>query len=135
MKLSTHKWLTPKKQWIHGKGVKAELEVVQSELFKEHIRLVTDIYTEGDYHDDIAYAQKLLSGLGYSVARTDGFFDESTSRAVKTFQESAGIEIKEVMDRLFFSTLKLKVEEFRNDRTNDDQLQMAIGYIYHKMTH
>ena len=74
MKLSTHKWLTPKEQWIHGKGVKEDLEVVQSELFGEHIRLVTEVYTEGDYHDDIAYGQKLLTGLGYSVARTRRIF-------------------------------------------------------------
>ncbi|AMQ07510.1 S41 family peptidase [Sporosarcina psychrophila] len=131
MKLSTHKWLTPKEKWIHGKGVKEDLEVVQSELFGEHIRLVTEVYTEGDYHDDIAYGQKLLTGLGYSVARNDGFFDESTSRAVSAFREDAEVEAGPTMDRLFFSTVKIKVEEFRNDRKNDDQLQMAIGYIHH----
>ena len=27
MKLSTAKWLTPKENWIHGKGVQADLEV------------------------------------------------------------------------------------------------------------
>ena len=37
------------------------------------------------------------------------------------------------MDRVFFTALKEKVEAFRNDRQNDDQLQMAIGYIHHKM--
>jgi len=111
--------------------VKEDLEVVQSELFGEHIRLVTEVYTEGDYHEDIAYGQKLLTGLGYSVARVDGFFDESTSRAVSAFREAAEVESGSKMDRLFYSTLKVKVEEFRNDRKNDDQLQMAIGYIHH----
>jgi len=111
--------------------VKEDLEVVQSELFGEHIRLVTEVYTEGDYHEDIAYGQKLLTGLGYSVARVDGFYDESTSRAVSAFREAAEVESGSKMDRLFYSTLKLKVEEFRNDRNNDDQLQMAIGYIHH----
>ena len=62
MKLSTHKWLTPKEQWIHGKGVKADLEVAQNELFSEHIRLVTEVYKDGDYHDDVAYGQRLLDG-------------------------------------------------------------------------
>ena len=42
MKLSTHKWLTPKENWIHGEGVKADLEVVQHGLFNEHIHLVAD---------------------------------------------------------------------------------------------
>ncbi|MER2089472.1 MAG: S41 family peptidase [Sporosarcina sp.] len=134
MKLSTHKWLTPKKEWIHGKGVKANLEVVQSELFSEHIRLVPEVYSEGDYHDDVAYTQKLLTGLGYSVARTDGYFDESTSHAVSAFLKDAEAKEGNTMDRLFYTTLKKKVEEFRDDPLNDDQLQMAIGYIHHKMT-
>ncbi|HJF30752.1 MAG TPA: S41 family peptidase [Sporosarcina psychrophila] len=133
MKLSTHKWLTPKKKWIHGNGVKEDLEVVQNDLFSEHIRLVTETYMEGDYHEDIAYAQKLLTGLSYSVARTDGFFDESTTRAVETFLGEAKVAEGSTMDRLFFATLKDKAEKFRNDRKNDDQLKMAIGYIHNKV--
>jgi carboxyl-terminal processing protease len=134
MNLSTHKWLTPKKQWIHGKGVEPDLEVEQSSLFGEHIRLVTEVYKEGDYHDDVAYGQKLLTGLGYSVSRVDGFFDESTSRAIQTFLKDADVVTDYSMDRVFFTTLKGKVEEFRGELKNDDQLQMAIGYIHHKMT-
>ena len=37
------------------------------------------------------------------------------------------------MDRLFFSTLKERVEAFRADKKNDKQLQMAIGYMHHKL--
>ena len=133
MKLSTHKWLTPKEKWIHGKGVKADLEVVQSELFGERVRLVTEVYKEGDFHDDIAYAQRLLAGLGYGVDRQDGFFDESTAHAVEAFRAAAKVEAEGAMDRLFFTALKDSVELFRNDRQNDDQLQMAIGYIHHKI--
>ncbi|MEG0258992.1 MAG: S41 family peptidase, partial [Lysinibacillus sp.] len=33
LKLSTNKWLTPKQEWIHGKGIEAELLVEQNELF------------------------------------------------------------------------------------------------------
>ena len=133
MKLSTHKWLTPKEEWIHGKGVTAQLEVEQNKLFSEHIRLVTDDYKEGDFHDDIAYAQRLLSGLGYEVKRQDGFFDEATAKAVKTFRADAKVKKGKEMDRKFFITLKEQVETFRNERANDEQLQMAIGYMYHQM--
>ena len=91
MKLSTHKWLTPKEQWIHGKGVKADLGVVQNELFDEHIRLVAEVYKDGDYHDDVAYGQRLLVGLGYNVGRQDGYFDESTARAVNAFRADAEV--------------------------------------------
>ncbi|WP_342512959.1 S41 family peptidase [Sporosarcina sp. FSL K6-1522] len=134
MKLSTHKWLTPKEQWIHGKGVTAQLEVEQNKLFSEHIRLVTDEYKEGDFHDDIAYAQRLLSGLGYEVKRQDGFFDGATEKAVKAFREDVKVKKGKEMDRKFFITLKDQVEKFRNERANDEQLQMAIGYMHHQMS-
>ncbi len=134
MKLSTHKWLTPKEQWIHGKGVKTDLEVAQNKLFSEHIRLVAEVYKDGDFHDDIAYGQRLLEGLGYSVGRADGYFDESTARAVHDFRVDAKVKADESMDRVFFTALKDNVEAFRKDRQNDDQLQMALGYIHHKVT-
>lgn len=133
MKLSTHKWLTPKEQWIHGKGVKADLEVEQNGLFKEHIHLVAEVYTTGDYHEDIAYGQRLLAGLGYQVNREDGYFDESTASAVEAFRADMELEVNHHMDRPFYAKLKEKVEAFRADKKNDEQLQMAIGYMHHKM--
>ncbi len=134
VKLSTHKWLTPKEQWIHGKGVKPDLKVEQNTLFTEHIRIVSDVYALGDFHDDIGYGQRLLQGLGYSVTRKDGFFDESTARAIEAFREDLKMDASQQMDRIFFAALKDKVEEFRTDSKNDDQLQMAIGYIHNKMS-
>ena len=93
--------------------------------------LVSAEFKEGDFNEDIAYGQRLLVGLGYSVGRQDGYFDDSTARAVYAFRVDAKAEANNVMDRKFFSALKAKVEEYRNDRANDAQLQMAIGYINH----
>ena len=33
LKISTHKWLTPKQEWIHHKGIEADLQVEPDELF------------------------------------------------------------------------------------------------------
>ncbi|MBB4824495.1 carboxyl-terminal processing protease [Sporosarcina luteola] len=134
MKLSTHKWLTPKEQWIHGTGVEADLTAEQNKLFTEHVRIVTDIYSPGNYHDDIAYAQRLLGGLGYKVDRTDGFFDESTAAAVQQFRQDGQLDAEDIMDRKFFSLLRERAEDYRKDRSNDIQLQMAIGYMHHVLT-
>jgi carboxyl-terminal processing protease len=133
MKLSTHKWLTPKEQWIHGKGVKPDLEVDQNKLFNEHIHLVAEDYTIGEYHEDIAYGQRLLVGLGYEVDRQDGYFDESTASAVEAFRSDMEISADPKMDRQFYAKLKEKVEAFRADKKNDKQLQMAIGYLHHQL--
>ncbi|WP_269051494.1 S41 family peptidase [Sporosarcina sp. G11-34] len=131
MKLSTAKWLTPKETWIHGKGVQADLLVEQSGLFEEHIRLVSEEFKEGDFNDDVAYGQRLLIGLGYSLGREDGYFDKGTKKAIKEFQSDSKAETSGVMDRDFFKALKDEVEKYRNDIDNDAQLQMAIGYIHH----
>lgn len=133
IKLSTHKWLTPKETWIHGKGIAADLEVQQNELFNEHIRLVTVDYKEGDYHEDIAYAQRLLESLGYKLSREDGYFDKETKAAVKAFRKDAKIKGEANMDREFFVALKEQVEVFREDRTNDAQLAMVIDYLLHEL--
>ena len=131
VKLSTAKWLTPSEKWIHGKGVGTDIEVTPNQLFDEHIRLVTAEYKEGDFSEDVAYAQRLLKGLGYSVEREDGYFDEETVNAVKKFRKEAKVKKGSDMDRLFFATIKEQVEEFRDDGQNDDQLQMALDYILH----
>ena len=131
VKLSTAKWLTPKEKWIHGKGVEADLKIAQNELFNEHIRLVSEEYNEGDYSDDIAYSQKLLAGLGYNVGREDGYFDEATIDAVKEFQGYSKVPESGKMDRPFFTALQKEIETYRENRENDDQLQMGLDYLLH----
>lgn len=133
MKLSTHKWLTPKEQWIHGKGIEPHLVVEQNPLFGEHIRLVTEKYEAGDYHDDIAYAQRLLKGLGYKIKRDDGYFDDATEKAIVEFRQKLKLENNDVMDRAFFIALKEEVETFQMKKKNDQQLQMALDYLLHEL--
>ena len=131
VKLSTAKWLTPKEQWIHGKGIEADLEITQNELFDEHIRIVSAEYNEGDYAEDIAYSQKLLTGLGYNIGREDGYFDDHTTDAVKGFQEDSKVPTSGKMDRYFFTELQKEIEKYRENRENDDQLQMGLDYLLH----
>lgn len=133
VKLSTHKWLTPKEKWIHGKGIPPHLEAKQDELYNEHIRLVAVDYKEGDYSDEIAYAQRLLGGLGYKVRKADGYFDRETVNAVLEFRQDADLEVEKEMDREFFIALKEEVEAFRAKKENDKQLQMALDYLVHDL--
>lgn len=133
MKLSTHKWLTPKEKWIHGEGILPDVEVTQDSMFNEHFRLVTEVYKKGDYHDDIAYAQRLLKSLGYVIKRDDGYFDGTTESAVLSFRKKADLKEKKAMDREFFQGLKEAVETFKEKEENDKQLQMAIDYLLHEL--
>ncbi len=81
--------------------------------------------------DDIAYSQKLLAGLGYNVGREDGYFDEATIDAVKEFQGDSKVTESGKMDRPFFTALQKEIETYRENRENDDQLQMGLDYLLH----
>jgi carboxyl-terminal processing protease len=131
VKLSTAKWLTPKEKWIHGKGVEADLKIAQDGLFEEHIRLVSAEYNEGDFAEDVAYSQKLLTGLGYDAGREDGYFDEATTNAVKEFQVYSKVTESGKMDRQFFTALQKEIETYRENQENDVQLQMGLDYLLH----
>lgn len=134
VKLSTHKWLTPKERWIHSEGVASDLEVKQNSLFSEHLRVIADVYKEQQFNDDIAYAQRVLKSLGYDPGRVDGFFDETTSQTIADFMKDEKVESTGEMDSKFFQTLKASAEAYRNDRANDEQLSMAVGYLHHKLS-
>lgn len=133
MKLSTNKWLTPKEKWIHGKGIAPNVEAKQDPLFYEHIRIVTEVYKKGDLHDDIAYAQRLLNDLGYTLKKEDGYFDAATESAVQAFRKKVEIKKTKTMDRAFFTALKEEVEAFKNEKDNDHQLQMSLDYLLHEL--
>ncbi|WOV85867.1 S41 family peptidase [Sporosarcina jeotgali] len=134
VKLSTHKWLTPKERWIHTEGIATDLEVKQNSLFSEHLRVIAETYKEQQFHEDVAYAQRILKALGYDPGRVDGFFDEATGEAIANFMEHEKVDASGDMDSKFFQTLKASAEKYRNDQENDKQLAMALGYLHHELS-
>ncbi len=87
LKLSTNKWLTPKREWIHGQGIEAALVIEQNELFALQLHPLTGQFKVGDMSEEIAYTQKALQKLGYQIVRLDGYLDEATDEAVKLYRE------------------------------------------------
>jgi carboxyl-terminal processing protease len=131
IKLSSHKWLTPSQEWIHGNGIKVDFLVESNELFQLNPQISTGTYRVGDYHEDVAYAQKALKALGHSISRVDGYFDEDTAKAIKQFNEKETKKASSEMNPVFFQNLRQKVITFKSSKKNDDQLQMSIGYLFH----
>ncbi|MET0785687.1 MAG: S41 family peptidase [Paenisporosarcina sp.] len=132
MKLSSHKWLTPSQEWIHGTGVKVDFLVESNALYQLNPQISTGTYRVGDYHVDVAYAQKVLKALGYSISRVDGYFDEDTAKAIKQFNEKEEAKnTSNEMNPVFFKNLRQKVITYKSSNKNDDQLQMSIGYLFH----
>lgn len=133
VKLSTNKWLTPSKRWIHSVGIEPDVEVVQHPLYSVETKLLKGRYQAGEYSEEVAYSQLVLRELGYSVHRADGFFDMDTSEAVLQFRKKHDLEEGRHIDEKFFTELTKQLQQFKDSPVNDMQLQMSISYIMHQL--
>ncbi|MFJ8514634.1 S41 family peptidase [Lysinibacillus xylanilyticus] len=136
LKLSTNKWLTPKREWIHGQGIEANLVVEPNELFAFQMHPLSGKFKEGDMSEEIAYTQNALKKLGYKIARLDGYLDESTEEAVKLYREDKKLKKAEDnfnIDTTFFNSLNETLKKYKEDRQNDLQFQMATSFLLHNI--
>ena len=133
LKLSTNKWLTPSKQWIHGIGIKPDIEVVQHPLFAVEAKTLTGSFEAGEFGEEIAYSQLVLAELGYNIVRKDGFFDKETAKVVESFRERHDLQEGRHLDEVFFAKLAEEVQKFKTKQENDMPLQMAISYLMHQL--
>ncbi|MEO4054225.1 S41 family peptidase [Solibacillus sp. CAU 1738] len=133
VKLSTNKWLTPKKEWIHGKGILPDIEVKQHPLFALEIIPLAGVFKEGDFSEEIAYTQHVLNELGYAIVRKDGFFDGPTAEAVKLFRERHDLREGDGLDEAFFVALQEEAMNYKAQPEHDLQLEMAISFLMHQL--
>ncbi|MEK4484842.1 S41 family peptidase [Psychrobacillus sp. FSL H8-0484] len=133
LKISTHKWLTPKQEWIHHKGIEADLKVEQDELYMMDLKSYRGEFKVGDYGEEIKYVQQVLGALGYSILRKDGYFDEDTRDALEMYREKNKLTAKEGLDDTLFQSLTKTITDYKARKENDKQLQMGISYLIHAM--
>ncbi len=133
LKISTHKWLTPKQTWIHHKGIEADVKVEQDELYLMDQKFFRGQFKEGDYGEEVKYVQQVLGALGYNVARKDGFFDKNTGEVIKQYREESKIAVNEEMDDVLFQSISKTITTYKERKENDQQLQMGIGYLIHTL--
>ena len=133
VKLSTNKWLTPSKRWIHSVGIEPDIEVTQHPLFRVESKLLKGRFEVGEYSEEIAYSQRVLSELGYGISRIDGFFDMDTAEEVAKFRKQHDLQEGRYMDETFFNEMTVQIQEFKQSKLNDMQLQMAISFVMHQL--
>lgn len=133
LKLSTNRWLTPEREWIHGKGIPADIEVQQHPLYAIELIPIRGDFGEGDFSQEVAYAQKVLNGLGYQISRTDGFFDESTAEAVALYRERNHLKSGRTIDDELFESIREQVVSYKKDIEHDAQLKMGLSVMIHKI--
>ena len=132
VKLSTNKWLTPSKKWIHQVGIEPDVEIKQHPLFQVETKLLKGRFEVGEYSEEVAYSQLVLSELGYGINRKDGFFDMDTAEEVAKFRKKYDLQEGRHIDEAFFTELTSQLQKFKASQLNDMQLQMAISYIMHQ---
>lgn len=125
IKLTVAKWLTPNGNWIHEKGVQPDINVSLPDYFKampfpENVELKLDMNNV-----DVQNLQIILNGIGYKTKRKDGYFDDSTKLAVKSFQKANNIDATGIVDSKTATLLQNKVVERIKEPKNDTQLQVA----------
>ncbi|TQR20254.1 S41 family peptidase [Psychrobacillus vulpis] len=133
LKISTHKWLTPKQEWIHSKGIEADLKIEQDELYTMDVKYLHGEFRVGDYGEEIKYVQNVLAALGYNIVRKDGYYDEDTTDAVDKYRQERSLSPKKEIDDALFQSLSKTIVEYKARKENDKQLQMGISYLVHEM--
>lgn len=132
IKLTLYKWLTPNGNWIHQKGVEPTVAVEQPDYFKTPPLQVNTPLKEDMNNEQVQIAQLLLSGIGFETGRSDGYFDEKTSLAVKAFQQIHGLELSGIINEKTAIMLNEQVQKEKENQKNDLQLQTAIQVIANK---
>jgi len=131
LQMTTQVWLTPDGNLINDHGVTPTIYVEAPEFFSYAQVFLGDLdYLEYDMvHIAIQHAQQILNTLGYDVARTDGYFDQSTQSAVRAFQEGYDLDATGVIDGTTARAITMALRNRIRNSSYDTQLQAAIEFL------
>ena len=122
LKYTNAKWLTPKGNWIHKEGVTPTKEVNLPDYAFLKIIDAKETLKVGSVSQNVLSAETILKGLGYSVT-ADGYFDEATKNAVKSYQQKEGLtatgEVDEESAQKLMDSVRALIQQ------NDTQYQAA----------
>ncbi|QIL46568.1 S41 family peptidase [Vagococcus coleopterorum] len=99
LKLTTSKWLTPKDEWIHEKGIKPTAEIDFKEYDDLKIISTEQTYQLGMSGSSLQNINHLLALLGYNVTADDEQFTEATAAAVRELQTTQGLPVTGIIDK------------------------------------
>ncbi|WP_025028355.1 S41 family peptidase [Caldalkalibacillus mannanilyticus] len=129
IKITIAKWLTPKENWIHQKGVQPDIEVEQPDYFKAVPIQAEQPLTRDMNSEQVKNLQVILRGLGYDPGRGDGFYSPETEVAVKSFQAKNNLKATGQVDEKTASLLQEQLIEVIKNPQNDLQLQKALEVL------
>lgn len=133
LKYTTNEWLTSKGNSINGKGIAPDYEVTLDEAITTGApKLEEDEVYEADSVNIAAKSVQIyLKFLGYPVDRTDPYFSNASSAALKQYQQDKGLQADgkisaEVVNSLL-SSCSLKWHKEQD--TLDLQMKKAMAIV------
>lgn len=131
MKFTTAKWLTPKGNWIHQKGIEPDYSVALPDYAnlpfidpEKELKLSLS-------STEVNSAEQMLKAVGYNPGKMDSFFDEQMRDAVINLQKDNQLKPDGILKGETTITLMEKVRE--KLVKNDPQLQKAIEVLKKQM--
>jgi carboxyl-terminal processing protease len=133
LKFTTAQWMSPNGKAIHGVGITPDYIVELHPVFYFDKIVLEEGVTYGldQVDESVELAQVALDFLGYSVSRTDGYFDQSTVEAIVKFRSDYALEDSVRLDKKSLQVLSTEVIRywFTNRSNLDTQLQKALELI------
>jgi len=132
LKFTTSKWVSPNGVWVNGTGIEPDITVkLPDVLYYSYVRM-----EEGEQYelDSVSgytqIAQQALEYIGYSVNRTDGYFDQGTKESLIHFQKEFGCAQLGVLDTETFEALIAQVtKRWSIEKEADPQLMSALDVL------
>ncbi|MFC9599834.1 S41 family peptidase [Peribacillus butanolivorans] len=126
-KYTAAKWLTPKGNWIHKKGIKPDINVKLPDYASLPYISPDKELKASDSSSEVKAAEEMLKAAGYNPGKIDGFFDEETTNAVKEFQKDQ--KVKETGIIKDDTTIKLMQVIREKILENDTQVKKAVEVL------
>lgn len=130
IKLTFFRWLSPNGESIDGTGVEPTVEVEQPDYFYTAPVQIDEPLTFDHTGEAIANTQQMLKGLGFDPGRVDGYFDEETEAAVKSFQKDHDLKVTGKVDEETAGVIESNVVEKIRSGEDDVQLETALEELY-----
>ncbi|CAH0275899.1 Carboxy-terminal processing protease CtpA [Peribacillus sp. Bi96] len=126
-KYTAAKWLTPKGNWIHKKGIKPDINVKLPDYASLPYISPDKELKASDSSSEVKAAEEMLKVAGHDPGKIDGFFDQETTNAVKAFQRDQKInETGTIKDD---TTVKLMQVIREKILKNDTQVKKAVEVV------
>ena len=130
IKLTFFKWLSPEGNWVHDDGVEPTVAIDQPKYFYTNPVQIEEPLEYDNTGTNVENIQLMLEGLGYTIDRTDGYFDKVTEEAVKAFQDANDLEVTGKVDQDTVGMLEAKLIEKIRSGEDDLQMDRALEVVY-----